>query len=743
MLDLLREEPGSSFSDLWYRLGDTRPRLASHAQVIRQRFGGRTVFVIEDPAGGQYYRLSEAAYFWLGLLDGSRRVDESWRSAQAQLGEDAPTQRECVDLLARLQIHGLLEGEGPIAPDMLARRRQQAARSRFRQRAGMGVSFTLPLVNPQRFLASTSWLWRAAYSWGGLAVYVLALGAGLYSVLTRPDAIFGDFNSVLDPGNVAWLALVLVLLRAWHELGHAAACTALGARCSELGLMFVLLVFPFPYCDATAAWRLPQAWKRVVVSAGGMLFETFVASLAAVVWARSEPGLVRTLCYNTMVLSGVTTILFNINPLLRYDGYYIVSDVLGIPNLWQRSRDAAKFLLERVAFNVSAARPPSVRGPGEFWMLVAYAVCSIPYRILVAFTLIYAVWSSPRYLTLGAVLAFAGFVLFVAWPVARGAGYLLGSPKLLGRRSRALGVGAGVVALGLAALGLVPVSASADAPAILRAGDERPLRFGEDGFVERVLARPGARVEGGQPLVELRSPDVEAALAQARSRRDEALARRDQAAASDPTRRQIEERGVEQAAAELARAQARHDALVLRSPMPGVFVPGKSAGLEVENLPGQFVRRGDLLGYVVEPGRMVARAALSDRDQAFVFPHGPKIELDARGSPSVHAQVRVRGQASRAIPAQITQFPSAGSHQLDAPALGISAGGDVIEDPSDRRGQTALESQFLVELVLPSGDGVAMFSGQRARVRFTLPPRPLLTQWYRRFVQRFGEQSPI
>ncbi len=743
MLDLLREDPGSSVSDIWYRLGATRPRLASHAQVIRQRFGDRTVFVIEDPAGGQYYRLSEAAYFWLGLLDGSRCVDDAWRSAQAQLGEHAPTQRECVDLLARLQVHGLLEGEGPIAPDMLAQRRGQAARTRFRQRAGMGVSFTIPLVNPQGFLAATAWLWRAAFSWGGLGIYLVALAAGLYSVLSRPDAIFGDFNGVLDPGNIAWLALVLVLLRAWHELGHAAACTALGARCNELGLMFVLLVFPFPYCDATASWRLPRTWKRVVVSGGGMLFETFVAALAAVVWARSEPGLVRTLCYNTMVISGVTTIVFNINPLLRYDGYYILSDLLGMPNLWQRSRDAGKFLLERLAFNVTTARPPSVRGPGEFWMLVAYAACSIPYRVVVAFTLIYAVWSSPTYLTLGAVLAFVGFVLFIAWPLARGAGYLLGSPRLLGRRARAVGVSVGALVVVLGALGLVPVRASAEAPAMLRAAEERPLRLGEGGFVERVLASPGARVEAGQAILDLRNPDVDAGVAQARARRDEALARRDRAATSDPTRRQIEDRSVDQAGAELARALARQAALVLRAPTPGVFMPGRGAGLDVDNLPGQFVRRGDLVGYIADPDRMVARAALSDRDQAFVFPHGPKVEVDGRGEPSVRAGIRVRGQASRELAATIIQFPASGSRQLEAPALGISAGGDVIEDPTDRRGSTALESQFLVELSVPLVEGVALHSGQRARVRFTLPPRPLLVQWYRLFVQRFGEQSPI
>src|ERR1051325_3078025 len=329
MLKLLREDVSSSFSDLWYRLGPTRPRLSPHATVVRQKFGGETAYVVEDPASGNYYRLSESAYFFIGLLDGRRTVDHAWEACNTQLGDDAPTQRECVELLSRLQLYGCLSGDLPLSPDMVELRRKEAESRRVQRRTGRGVSMTIPLVNPEPWLERSRHLLRGIFSVGGGAACLLVVGFALYRVLTRRDVLADGLNGMLDPSNLVWVGIVFVLLRAWHELGHACACKAMGARCTEIGLMLIALVLPFPYCDTSAAWRLPEVWKRVIVSAGGMIFETFVAALAAIAWSymgKDDSGLVRSILYNTMLVSGVTTLVFNLNPLLRYDGYYMLAN---------------------------------------------------------------------------------------------------------------------------------------------------------------------------------------------------------------------------------------------------------------------------------------------------------------------------------------------------------------------------------------------------------------------------------
>lgn len=737
----LQPQPGVSFSDLWYRVAPLRPALSPHCQVVRQRFGPRVSYILEDPAGGQYHRINEAGYFFIALLDGSRSVNEAWEASTAQMGDAALTQRECLDILSRLQLGGLLIGEQPLAPDMISLRRRQALTRTIRSRTGLGFSFTIPLVNPEPFLDATEYLWRAIFSRAGLVVWILAVAAGLYSILTNLSGargIFGAFNQLLTAQNIAVIGVVFLLLRGLHELGHAAACKAMGARCTEMGLMVLLLVLPFPYCDATSAWRLPTIRQRVVVSLGGILFETFIASLAAIVWARVEPGSIRTVCYSIMLLSGVTTLLFNLNPLMRYDGYYVLSDLTGTANLWQRSRDAWRFLLERVAFGVKAAAPPSVRGEGEFYGLLTYGLLSVPYRLMVSFTIVLIVWSSPQYMTLGAVLAVFAALLFVVWPALKGLGYLLGSPRLFGRRARAVGVSALAAVLLAVVLGVLPWPASATAPGVVRPMTEEPVRPAESGFVVRVDAPPGTPVHAGDALLTLDNPELTAALAAARARVERAQAELDATATMQPAAREYALKGLEQARGELERADARVEALVVRAPVAGTVFPASGTGAEYEALVGRLAQRGALLAFVASADRMLVRASVSDKDQAYVFPDGARTNpADAKVRPSL----RVRGRAGEETRATILRFPPVGSRELSAPSLSAPAGGEILLDPTDQRQRTTLVPHFIVDLEPERGAGLQ--PGQRAQVRFALPARPLAVQWWRRLVQSFSERSPL
>src|SRR5262245_25835270 len=199
MLKILREDVTSSFSDLWYRLGATRPRLSPHARVTRQRFGAHASYIVEDPASGNYYRLSEPAYFFIGLLDGRRTVNDAWEACNAQLGDDAPTQRECVELLSRLQLYGCLSGDLPLAPDMVELRRREARQRRVQRRTGRGVSMTIPLFNPEPMLERCKHLLALLFSTWGAAAWLIVVGFALYRVVVRREALADGLSGVLNP----------------------------------------------------------------------------------------------------------------------------------------------------------------------------------------------------------------------------------------------------------------------------------------------------------------------------------------------------------------------------------------------------------------------------------------------------------------------------------------------------------------------------------------------------------------
>ena len=735
LTDILRADSASSFSDVWYRVAEARPRLGAQGQVIRQRARGRHVYVIEDPASGSFFQLNEAAYFFVGLLDGTRTVDEAWAASSAQMGDNAPTQRECLEILGKLQYFNLLTGDQPLSSDMVALRQAEASRTALKRRTGFGLFATIPVHNPEHWLEATRWLWRGMYSPLGLVLWVVAVVLALYAVSTQHGelGVFGSLNGVLDPSNLVWLGVAFLVLRTVHELGHATACKAMGARCTELGVMLLLGVIPFPYCEASDAWRLPKVWRRVLVSSAGMLAETFLAAIAAILWARTDPGTLRTVLFNVMVISGFTTLVFNLNPLLRYDGYYILSDLTRTPNLAQRAREVWVYLVERLAFGMKGIRPPTLRSVGEFWLLCVYGLLAVPYRVFVSFGIVYVVWRNPAYLTLGAVLAVVAVVAFFVWPILKGAGYVLGSSRLVGRRLRAVTVSLLLVVLAGVIVGVIPMPASVTAPAIVRGEVEAPVRAGESGFVAEGVAMPGSVVNEGDAILRLTNDALVADVAAAEARVRGAEASLMDAITRSPSARTVAQAELAQAQAQVERARARAADLVVRAPSTGVL--STTLATNLEGTLGRFIAKGALLAVVVSVDRPVVRAVVSDRDQAYAFPSG--IALD-EAHPMACA-LKLRGESWRSIPVRIERFAGMGSRDVREAALTVQAGGDIVLDPTSGDRTRTLVPQF--EVVLTPIEASSLPIGQRGRVRFSLPSEPLLRQWTRRLQQLFGVQG--
>lgn len=257
---MFREEPGTTFSDIWYRVGDRRPRLSPHAHVVRQRSGPGIAYIVEEPAGGQFYRMTEPAYFFVGLLDGTRTVNEAWDACNAQLADAAPTQRECIEVLGKLQMFGLLLGDLPLAADMLLERKRQVAARWWLKRTGRGMFLSLPLWNPEPWLERYAHIFRALWSRAGLVTWTLVVLAAIGVLLANLRA-FGsglDTAALLAPSNLIWMSLSFLVLRVLHEIGHATACKAMGGRSTEIGVLLIAWILPLPYCDATSAWRFPE-----------------------------------------------------------------------------------------------------------------------------------------------------------------------------------------------------------------------------------------------------------------------------------------------------------------------------------------------------------------------------------------------------------------------------------------------------------------------------------------------------
>ena len=346
-------------SSLWYRVADLRPRLVARARLHRHRYRGEVWYLLQDPASGRVHRFVPAARLVLAAMDGRRSVQDLWSLAGRHLGHDAPSQDELIQLLGQLHAADLLRTDVPPDALELFDRGQREARAKRRRSWSNPMALRIPLWDPGRFLDRHVIWWRRLWGRPGAALWLAAVLPALLLLPSRwPELTHNLSDQVLQADNLLLLGMVFPLVKGLHELGHATATRARGGEVHDMGVMLLVLM-PVPYVDASSATVLRSRWWRATVGAAGMLVELFIAALAFYLWLAVEPGLVRAVCFNVMLVAGVSTLVFNGNPLLRYDAYYILADLVELPNLAQRAASYWGYLAERYLLRVREAVSPA------------------------------------------------------------------------------------------------------------------------------------------------------------------------------------------------------------------------------------------------------------------------------------------------------------------------------------------------------------------------------------------------
>ncbi len=425
--------PETLHSDRWHRVADLHPRLRGHCVIHRHVYRGVPWYVTQDPVSGRFHRFNAAAYRIIGLMDGSRSLDEIWEIAVSELGNEVPTQDEIVQILSALHRADLLETERlPDIAEMVEREGKRRRKERL-QSLKMPLSIRIPLFDPDRLLSFLAPALRPLFTRGGFVLWTLLVGWAATVAIAHGEELAGDIvDRVLATGNVLLFTLAFIVVKTCHEFGHGLAVKRWGGEVHEMGIMLLVLV-PVPYVDASASAAFPERHRRMIVGAAGMMVELLLAALALFVWLHAEPGTtLRALAYDVMVVAGVSTLVFNGNPLLRFDAYYILSDLIGIPNLGQRSNQYLGYLIQRHLFRVERARSPSSGARGEAAWFVFYAIASFVYRLVVMFGI--ALLIAGKYFTLGLLLAIWAIIQSIVAPVFRQIRFLVANPILRERR---------------------------------------------------------------------------------------------------------------------------------------------------------------------------------------------------------------------------------------------------------------------------------------------------------------------
>jgi putative peptide zinc metalloprotease protein len=489
-----------------------RPDLDSR----RHRYHGRTFWVVKEPLGLNYFRFHDEEFAILCMLDGRSSLDDIKDEFETQFTPQKITYQDLLQFVGMLHRSGLVISESSGQGHQLRKRRDDKKWREFLGKLSNVFALRFRGVDPERFL---NWLYQYTgwfFRWQTvIGVLLFALCAAVLVAVNFEDfqRKLPAFHTFFGPKNWFYLGITMGIVKVLHEFGHGLSCKHFGGECHELGAM--MLVFtPALYCNVSDSWMLSNKWHRAAIGAAGMYVELFLASIATFVWWYSLPGLLNSIALSVMFICSVSTIVFNGNPLLRFDGYYILMDVLEIPNLRQKATEITRRFFVWLCLGIEQPENPFLPHDRQ-WLFGLYTIAAIIYRWVVVFSIVFflnKVFEPYGLKIIGQVMALAGFFGLVAQPVFE-LGKFFWTPGRMNKMKRErVAATAGVAVATVLFVFFVPLPFSVKCNFEIQPRGGQQVYVQMPGQIKEVAYRPGDQVQPGDVLMKLENPELELQL---------------------------------------------------------------------------------------------------------------------------------------------------------------------------------------------------------------------------------------
>ncbi len=704
------------FHESWYRIAGQRVSLRATVRIHRQFYRGEKWYVLFDPFTNQYYRLQQAGYDFIVRLGQDRTIEEVWLEMLSLDSDNAPGQGDVIEMLAQLYQANMLHYDLAQDSTRLFERHRTRARKQIQSTFANILFLRIPLFDPDAWLKRCMPLIHFLFGKIGIAIWLGVVGSGIKLAVDNWDHIRDQAEGVLAPSNLFLLYLVGFAIKLIHETGHAFSVRRHHGEVHAMGVMFMMLA-PLPYTDATASWSFRSKGRRILVASAGMLFEFFVAGIAVMVWANVGGGIWHSVAYNAFFIASVTTVLFNINPLMKFDGYYILADLLDMPNLQQHATQHLQYLLERYGFGRHEATTPA-RTIRDATILGTYGIASFIYRFALFGGILLSI--SRHYLLLAVIMGISIVITWAVIPVVKFIRYISSSPQLARVRRRAITVSTIGLSSLFAIVALVPVPDTFKAPGVIEARIHDVVINRTGGRIERICVRSGELVRPGDTLVVLQNPELDDRIEQSKSALRET---------NDKFRRSMNEHPedmmplsekLEALRQELTKLESDRDNLSVRAQHSGLWVAPYS-----RDLAGKWVVKGDSLGQVIDTSAFDFVAVVPQDEVSRLFTHQPRaLSVRLKGV----SDTTINLSAVRVIPMEHTRLPSA--------ALGWYGGGDIEVSPGQGDLTKTVEPFYEIRSSVPTQANAMLHQGHSGKIRFMLGWTPLLPQGWRKLRQQ-------
>lgn len=681
----------TDYQSIWQYLSKIRPRLRGNIQLYPQVYRGERWYVLHDQSSGQYLRLNQQAYAVLGRFDGDLTLEEILEYVNDMDFDEPLSQEEVIDLIGQLNAAEVLSDGLPMnVQDVFGQYQMQQRKKR--QRAMMNpLAIKIPLLDPDRLLTRFAGVARVLFSRAGFWVWLLTLFSAFILALTNREALASDIAAIeLSPLQLVTLWVIYPLVKALHELGHGLALKAWGGNVPEMGIN--LLVFmPVPYVDATASWGLRNKWRRMVIGSAGIFVELFLASLALFLWLAVEPGLVKQAALNVILIATLSTLLFNGNPLLRYDGYFVLEDWVEIPNLATRSKRYYYYLIQRYILKLTHVHNP-VTADGERKWFILYGFLSPVYRFFIL--LFIALYLIDSFLVIGVALAVWTIIMQMIVPLVKGLRFIFVSEIVAPHRMRGV-VFTFALAIGVIGILLIPVPTVTYTQGVVWTSGKSQVIAGTSGFVKEVLVSSGNDVQPDQPIIQLEDDTLVAQHKTLRSRLDELNTQYISQQRQNRVKAAMIQDDLHAVKMELKQLSEEVEALTIHGHIDGEFILAKHS-----DLTGTFIHKGDVLGHIINPDKLIIRTMVPQSRIGLL----ERYETTAAFKFAENTEHTYEGEIIREMPQSTLRIPS--------PALGSKGGGTLAVDPEDKSGTTLLKAAFQVDIGFPKDLQVERMGGR-------------------------------
>jgi len=677
-------------------------RVRTDLRFTPQAVDGRPYYLVEDPVRSKFYRIGFSEYVFVSLLGGETSVGDAIQLTADALDSSPFGDRDAAAICRWLLETNLARVSGSDGSSSRSDTQVAAKRRKGWQRFNP-IVLRLPLLFPDGcFRRLTPWLaWM--YSRPAFLVWCLLVVVGGYCVAAEWDRFIASSHRVFAPGNWLWLGLCWLALKGLHEVSHGAVCRKYGGRVREMGVVLILFA-PIAYVDVTSSWRFRSKWQRIFTAASGMYVELLVAAVAVLVWSHTDRGWLNQLCFNVAVMAGVTTVLFNANPLMRFDGYYVLSDITGIPNLYTSGQQFLRYCGRRYLLGIKESPPNWSVAAGLF--IRVYALAAICWRIVVCAGLLIA--ASCLFHGAGIVLTAFGVVTWLIMPMIHfGWNALRAGPTRRPNWFRFAAVMTCVTA-SAAALANAPWPAAVRAPAVVEYSSLSPIRAGSDGFVREIRVTGGDFVEEGQVLAVLENEELEMRLADLDLRIEQSLLRsRQYQGHSEIATLQAE--AVAREAIEKQRDELRTEVgnLVVRAPKAGRII-----GRGLASLQGMYAEKGTKLLEIGNQQQKELRISVAQE------------EVD-RFADRVGGNVNVHLPGQDLFASSLASISPSASIEPPNPALCAPFGGpltvcrkETSTGPAKDMQHEFIEPRFVGTVCLGGREGRCLRAGQTGFVSF-------------------------